>query len=103
MTDTTDTTPTLSVQEEATETYRVAWLTYAEAFSRAALMSRDGHVPAVVPRWQAALAERDAACEILRSARERFRESMLAIGCTEAGAAWSRSQIERSAREDLAR
>ena len=98
MTDTTDTTPTLSVQEEATETYRVAWLTYAaagEAFSRAAMLSRDGHVPAVVPRWQAALADRDAACEILRSARERFRESMLAIGCTEAGAAWSRSQIER--------
>ena len=100
MTDTT--TEPLSV-EVATESYRVAWLAHAEAFSRAALLSRDGHVPAVLPRWLTALAERDAACEILGSAGDRFRESMLASGYTETEAAWRRSQLERSAKKELAR
>ena len=100
MTDTT--TEPLSV-EVATESYRVAWLAHAEAFSRAALLSRDGHVPAVAPRWLTALAERDAGCEILGSAGNRLRESLLAMGYTEVGSAWIRSQIEHSAKKELAR
>ena len=100
MTDTT--TEPLSAQV-ATESYRVAWLAHAEAFRQAALLSRDGHVPAVVPRWRAALADRDVACEILRSARERFRESLLTFGFTETQAALSWSQLERSAKKELAR
>ena len=87
----------------AAASYRVAWLAYVEAANRASLLSRDARVPAVLPHWQAARRERDAAYEIRQFAQARLRESLLAIGCTETSAAWRRSQIERSAKKEIGR
>ena len=79
----------------ATGRYRAAWLAHVEAYNRAAMLSRDAHVPAVLPLWQAALVDRDAAFDTLRTAQARLREALLAIGYTETEAAVRRAEIDR--------
>ena len=87
----------------ATELHWTARIAHVNANNRAALLSRDAHVPAVLPRWQEALVDRDAAFLALRFARARLREALLAAGYTETEAAVRRAEQERSAQKELAR
>ena len=90
----TDTTTQPLSPQVATELYRAAWLAHVEAYNQAAMLSHDAHVPAVLPRWQAALVKRDAAFERLRFAQARLREALLASGYTETEAAVRRAEID---------